>query len=133
MKSSRIWIEMISLSAGVAVGLALILACLGTTVLAFVETNSAQAADVTSQETFEGMITDTHCRARHSAKINANASDCTRICVHNGEKFALVAGEKTYTLEGQPILLKQLAGERATLLGVRSGDTISVISVRNEK
>lgn len=128
MRSSRIWMEMVSLCAGVALGLALVLAGLGAIAFTLVQTDSAQAADV-GQQAYEGMITDTHCRARHSAKIGANASDCTRICVRSGERFALVAGDKTYILEGKPLLLKQVAGERATVTGMRSGDTITVVSV----
>lgn len=133
MKASRLWIEIATLCAGVAFGLALALAALGVVTLAFAEMESAQAADTAAPQTYEGMITDGHCGARHSAKIGATASGCTRVCVHNGERFALVAGEKLYLLEGESLSLKGVAGQRATIVGALNGDTITVSSVNGRR
>lgn len=129
MRANRIWLEIVTLCAGVAFGLAVGLAALGAVTLAFVETDSALAAGVPSTQTYEGMITDTRCGAKHSTKIGATAGDCTRACVHNGEQFALVDGEKAYMLEGEAQSLKRAAGERATIVGELNGNTIAVSSV----
>jgi hypothetical protein len=131
MKTSRLWIELVTLCAGVAFGLALGLAALGAVTLAFVETDSAQAADVPAQQTYEGMITDARCGAKHSAKIGATAADCTRLCVHSGDAFALVTGEKMYLLQGESPSLKRVAGQRATVVGALNGNTIAVSSVNS--
>ena len=80
-------------------------------------------------ETYEGIITDAHCGAKHSATVGMSAAACTRFCVHSGEHFALVDGDKTYTLEGNDSALKRMAGQRVKVLGTLSGQTISVASV----
>jgi len=80
-------------------------------------------------QTYEGIITDSHCGAKHSATVGMGAAECTRVCAHGGEHFALVDGDKTYTLEGNDTALKRMAGQRVKLLGTLSGQTISVASV----
>jgi hypothetical protein len=102
---------------------------------------SAGAADTQSEsgqtaqssavppELYEGMLTDTHCGAKHSAAVGLSAADCTRACVHSGERFALVDGDKMYVLEGEPAALKRVAGQRIKVTGTLSGNTISVASV----
>lgn len=84
-------------------------------------------------ETYEGMLTDTHCGAQHSAAVGMNPANCTRVCVHSGEHFALVDGDKTYSLEGQEAALKRLAGERIRIVGALNGNTISVASIAAPK
>jgi hypothetical protein len=129
MRSGRLWIELLSLCVGAAFGLAVALAALGVIGLAFGDMDSAEAADVPGGQIYEGMVTDARCGAKHSAKIGASAADCTRTCVHGGDAFALVAGEKTYLLEGNAASLKSVAGDRATIVGTRRGNTIAVASV----
>jgi hypothetical protein len=80
-------------------------------------------------ENYEGIVTDTHCGAKHSAAVGLSAADCTRACVHSGESFALVDGEKTYRLKGEEAALKRVAGERVKLAGTLTDNTISVGSV----
>lgn len=92
------------------------------------QTESAHTP-TTPTATFNGIVTDTRCGAKHSAKVGLSAADCTRACVHAGEHFALVDGEKAYTLEGDPVALKHLAGDRVKIAGTLSGNTIAVVSV----
>jgi len=80
-------------------------------------------------QTYDGVITDTHCEAKHSAPLAESAAECTRVCVHSGERFALVDGDKLYVLEGEPVALKRAAGERVRIAGTLNGNTISVTSV----
>lgn len=81
---------------------------------------------------YEGVVTDTHCGAKHSAPIAKSAGDCTLVCVHSGEKFALVDGDQVYVLEGESAALKRVAGERVTIAGTLNGETLAVVSVRSQ-
>lgn len=83
------------------------------------------AAD--KQQTLTGTVSDAMCGAKHQM---ANAAECTRACVAHGSKYALVVGDKVYTLEGgDKAMLDKLAGEKATVKGAVTGDTITVASV----
>jgi hypothetical protein len=134
MKASRVrlWIEVLALVSAVACALALLLVTVGAAAGsggAEPESGRApQSSDVHS-ETYEGMITDARCGAKHSAAVGKSASDCTRLCVHSGEQFALVDGEKMFVLQGQPEALKRAAGERVKIVGTLNGNIISVASV----
>jgi hypothetical protein len=80
-------------------------------------------------QAYEGMVTDTHCGARHSAAIGETAADCVIFCVRGGAQFALVDGDTTYVLEGDSIGLKRVAGQRARILGTLNSNKISVTSI----
>jgi hypothetical protein len=128
----RSWIEILLLIAVTACGVALLLAsrseAAGPVAVRSQQTASAHVSNA-SIEAFEGVVTDTRCGAKHSAKVNLSVGDCTRFCVHNGERFALVDGDKTYVLNGAPQLLKRLAGERVRIAGTLNNNTIEVASV----
>jgi hypothetical protein len=142
----RFWIEILALSSGVACALALLLATFGAataaedtsppdqasvTHAAAAQPNSTAAAQPNppQEQTYEGMITDTHCGAKHEAAIGKTASDCTRACVHGGAQFALVNGDKIYILSGDLARLKLSAGQRSKIVGTLNGDTIAVSSI----
>jgi hypothetical protein len=128
MKGNRFWIEIITLGAGVAFGLAL--AFVGSVVLAFGQTEPPQsAAQPDRQQTYVGMVTCSRCLAKHSAKIGATATDCARVCIHDGANFTFVNGDRTYLLEGDPAELKRVAVQRVQIVGTLNGDTITVASV----
>jgi hypothetical protein len=80
-------------------------------------------------QSYEGMITDTRCGAKHSAAIGLAAADCTRACVHGGEQFALVDGDNVYVLEGEVGAVKRMAGQRVRIVGTLNGNKISVSTV----
>ena len=67
-----------------------------------------------TQKSYDGVITDTRCGAKHSAAIGKTAADCTLVCIHGGEQFALVDGETVYSLEGETVQLKRVAGRSAS-------------------
>src|SRR5712671_6227045 len=109
MKATAIWLEILGLGTAIACLLAILIASLGVASEAVAAGNgpSSQAAEPSSpQQTYEGMITDTRCEAKHEPGIARSASDCVRACVHSGEKFALVDGRNAYVLDGDLILLK---------------------------
>ena len=88
----------------------------------------AQTASSGEQKTFSGTISDAMCGAMHMAK-DKSAAECTRMCVHDGQKYALVAGKKVYTLEGHEAELNSMAAKKVTVRGTIKGNTISVDSV----
>ena len=71
------------------------------------------------------------CGAKHM--MSGPEADCTRACVGKGSKFALVVGNKVYTLESSDkaalASLDKLAGAKAKVTGSLDGDTIQVASV----
>jgi hypothetical protein len=89
----------------------------------------ARAAGKT--QTFTGEVSDSMCGAKHM--MEGSAADCTRACVQKGSKYALVVGEKVYTLDASDKTalseLDQLAGQQAQVVGTLDGDTIAVKAV----
>ena len=83
-------------------------------------------------QTFTGKVSDAMCGAKHTEGSLAPAA-CVRACVQKGANYALVVGDKVYTLEtkDQAALdtLNKLAWEDAKVTGTANGDTISVKSV----
>ena len=132
MKKNRFWIEVITLCAGAAFGLALALVVVGAAVVAFGQTAEPQqsAAQPTDrQQTYVGMVTCSRCLAKHSAKIGATATDCAHVCIRNGANFTFVNGDRTYLLKGDPAALKRVAGQRVQIVGALNGGTITVASI----
>ncbi|MGH9498279.1 MAG: hypothetical protein ACRD3L_03985 [Terriglobales bacterium] len=86
-------------------------------------------------QTFTGKVSDTMCGAKHHEGIPP--ADCVRACVEHGAKYALVVGEKVYTLDTSDRAaldeLNKLAWEEAKVTGTANGNTISVKSVTAAK
>ena len=78
--------------------------------------------------TFTGLITDSHCGARHIRTSHQNAAECARACFRRGASYVLVDGDHRYTLVGGETVLSKLVGERANIVGTRQGDAILVNS-----
>ena len=131
MRNNRFWIEVITLCAGVAFGLAFALALLGAVVVAFGQTAEPpqSAAQTDHQQAYVGMVTCSRCFAKHSAKIGRTATDCARSCIRDGANFTFVNGDRTYLLEGDSAELKRVAGQRVQIVGALNGSTITVASV----
>ncbi len=107
----------------------IVLAFVGLTLAPFstFATNQPQA--------FTGRVSDAMCGANHM--MGGAASECTRVCIRKGSKYALVVGDKVYTLDtsdkttlGQ---LDKLADQQAKVTGEAVGDSISVLSVAAAK
>jgi hypothetical protein len=85
-----------------------------------------------STQTFTGKVSDAMCGAKHS-EAGVVPADCVRACVQKGANYALVVGERVYTLKtsNQAALdeLNKLAWEQAKVTGTASGDTIAVKAV----
>ncbi len=80
-------------------------------------------------ESFSGLVTDSICGARHKRHSNLTPEDCARMCLRNGAAYVLVDGDRRYRLSGDEDSLSKLLGTRATIIGTRQGETISVSSV----
>jgi hypothetical protein len=81
-----------------------------------------------SDQTLTGVVSDNMCGKQHMMK-NAPASKCTRECVKAGSDYALVVGDKVYTLKGDKTEIDKFAGEKATIKGTVSGSTVTVTSI----
>ena len=86
-------------------------------------------------ESFTGTVSDAMCGAKHA--MEGDDSACLRACVQKGSKYALVVGEKVYTLDvkDKAILdkIEKLGAGKATVKGEADGDTIEVSSVAAAK
>jgi len=132
MRANRFGIETVALGTAIACALALLIATLAAITAAVVELPAfGQAAEspAVQQHIYEGMITCSHCGAKHSTNMGKSASDCARICVHGGASFALVDGDQTRPLKGDLGLLKRFAGQRARIMGTLREGTIEVSSI----
>jgi hypothetical protein len=94
------------------------------------------AAVAASPQTFRGKVSDAMCGAQHS-EGNIAPADCVRACVQKGANYALVVGEKVYTLDTKDQAvsadLSKLAWQQAKVTGTANGDTISVKTVSAAK
>src|SRR5438477_10436652 len=86
------------------------------------------AAD-TKDQTFTGTVSDTMCGVRHTMMPGTTDSQCVRSCVKAGGDYALVVGNKVYTLKGSSADLEKFAGEKATVSGELDGNVIQASSI----
>jgi hypothetical protein len=101
----------------------------GIVLAALILASAALAAD--KAQSFSGQVSDAMCGAHHM--MAGPEADCTRACVGKGSKYALVVGDKVYTLDSSDKAaladLDKMAGSKATVTGSLNGDTIQVASV----
>jgi uncharacterized protein YjbJ (UPF0337 family) len=104
-------------------------AVLGAQMLIGLAAVPARAAG--KSETLTGEVSDAMCGAKH--EMPGKAADCTKGCVKHGSKYALVVGDKVYTLETTDKAtldkLDELAGAKAKVTGDVDGTTVAVKSV----
>ncbi len=83
------------------------------------------------EQSLTGVVSDSMCGAKHM--MAGSDAECTRACVAKGSKYALVVGDKVYTLDTSDKAaldqLDKLAGQKAKVSGTVSGDTVKVSSV----
>jgi hypothetical protein len=80
------------------------------------------------QGTFNGVISDSMCGAKHMMK-DKSAAECIRVCVKQGMGYALVDGKELYALKGNASDFDKYAGERAIVKGSLTGKTRTVESI----
>ncbi len=95
---------------------------------------TASSAFAAKGKTFTGTVSDSMCGAKH--QMPGDDAGCTRACVSKGSKYALVVGDKVYTLENDKTALETLdkqAGAQATVTGTVNGDILEVSSISAPK
>jgi hypothetical protein len=96
---------------------------------------SVHAAFAANMDSFTGTVSDAMCGAKHM--MEGDPAACLRACVQKGSKYALVVGDKVYTLDAKDKAsldaLDKLADQKATVKGSADGDTIEVSSVKAAK
>lgn len=133
-KTQRSWLSLLGFFAVITLGSSLIFAAVFAGVTAVIAGGgAAQASDdvqvdpIVPAQSFSGVITDSHCGARH-IDSGKSAAECTRMCLRNGSKYVLVNGDKSYEIIGDPGQISQLAGQRVKLTGTLTADRIKVTS-----
>ncbi len=96
---------------------------------------TVSTAFAAKESTFTGTVSDSMCGAKHA--MPGDAASCTRGCVSKGSKYALVVGDKVYTLEtsdkGALDTLDKQAGAKVTVTGTEKDNTIAVSKVSAAK
>src|SRR5579885_2511216 len=105
---------------------------LGSVVLSLTVVSGAYGAKA---QTYTGTVSDAMCGAKHM--MEGDPAACQRACVQKGSKYALIVGDKVYTLDAKDKAsldtVDKLAAKKATVKGVADGDTIEVSSVQPAK
>ena len=85
-------------------------------------------------QTFTGTITDTMCGKKHMSPGKSDA-DCTRECMKlKGDwTYGLVVGSSVYHLTGDNKQFATVAGQRVTVEGEATGETIAVRTIATTK
>ena len=132
MRIRRFWFDTIAITVLLAVLFAMALALVTATGAVAFGQKDADPSESGKVQTFSGVLTDAHCGARHPSKSHLSAGDCVRMCLKQGFAWALVDGERIYTLKGDSPVLDRLAGERVSVSGTLEGNTIHVQSVESQ-
>jgi hypothetical protein len=92
---------------------------------------AASLAFAARAKTFTGTVSDSMCGAKHA--MAGDDASCTRACVGKGSKYALVSGDKVYTLDTSDkaalATLDKQAGAKVTVTGTEKDNTITVTGV----
>jgi hypothetical protein len=83
-------------------------------------------------KSYTGVVSDSMCGAKHA--MPGDDASCTRMCVGKGSKYALIVGDKVYTLDTADkaalATLDKQAGAKVTVMGTDKDNTIAVSSVK---
>jgi len=92
---------------------------------------AVSSAFAAKAKTFTGTVSDSMCGAKH--EMAGDDAACTRACVGKGSKYALVSGDKVYTLDTSDkaalATLDKQAGAKVTVTGTEKDNTITVTGV----
>ena len=93
---------------------------------------SVSTAFAAKGKAFTGTVSDSMCGTKHA--MPGDPAACTRACVSKGSKYALVVGDKVYTLDTSDKAaldtLDKQAGSKVTVTGTEKDNTIAVSSVK---
>jgi len=77
---------------------------------------TASFAIAQATQTLTGTVSDAMCGKKHIMQ-GLTAAQCTRECVKSGTDYALVVGDKVYTLKGDKAAIDKFAGANVTVKG----------------
>lgn len=97
------------------------------TILAAAVLAAALFAFSADKSTLTGVVSDSHCGAKHAAASDA-AATCVGKCVAGGASYVLVADGKVYQVDNQD-KFKDLAGKSVKVTGTVDGDKVAVETV----
>jgi len=80
-------------------------------------------------KTLTGTVSDAMCGKTHMMQ-GVSAAKCTRECVKAGTDYALVVGDKVYTLKGDKVAIDKFAGANVVVKGKLSGNSVTVESIK---
>jgi hypothetical protein len=83
-------------------------------------------------QTLTGTVSDSMCGKKHMM-AGKSAAECTRACVKEGSDYALVVGDKVYTLKGDKTAIDKFAGADVIVKGKTSGSTVTMESIKAAK
>jgi hypothetical protein len=90
---------------------------------------TASFAVAQATETLTGTVSDAMCGKKHMMK-GESAAQCTRDCLKEGSDYALVVGDKVYTLKGDKAAIDKFAGADVIVKGKLSGSTVTMESIK---
>ena len=93
---------------------------------------TAAIAIAQATQTLTGTISDAMCGKTHMMK-GESAAKCTRECVKDGSDYALVVGDKVYTLKGDKAAIDKFAGAKVIVKGKTDGSVVTVESIKASK
>ena len=79
-------------------------------------------------QTIDGVVSDTMCGKKHML-AGKTVAECIRVCVKEGSSYAIVAGDKVYTLAGKPQVIAPFAGKHVRVEGDLKNNTLTVTSI----
>ena len=105
---------------------------LGSVLFTLIVGVTLTTAALAAGKSYTGTVSDSMCGAKHA--MPGDDAACTRACVGKGSKYALVVGDKVYTLETTDKkaldTLDKQAGSKVTVMGTEKDNTIAVSSVK---
>jgi len=90
---------------------------------------TASFAIAQATQTLTGTVSDAMCGKKHIMQ-GLTAAQCTRECVKSGTDYALVVGDKVYTLKGDKAAIDKFASANVTVKGKANGSVVTVESIK---
>ena len=90
---------------------------------------TASLAVAQATKSLSGTVSDSMCGKTHMMK-SESAAQCTRECVKSGSDYALVVGDKVYTLRGGKTAIDKFAGANVIVKGKLIGSAVTMESIK---
>jgi hypothetical protein len=81
-----------------------------------------------ASQTIDGIVSDSMCGKKHMMPGKTDAQ-CIQECIKSGSSYALVVGDKVYTLAGKPQTIAPFAGKHVHIEGSLKDNKITITSI----